>query len=167
MKGSPERGGATPALKLSAHALYGVYPNDKAHCPGVTITLRFHTAKILIVDDADVIVRFLSVALPRAGHDCAFARSGPEGIEAGGRMEQIDLLIVDHSVFPSGRAIAESIRRSHPDMPVLHISGYPLPQMNPASITPGASFLQKPFSVEQLTEAVAAALNGKRADHAD
>jgi CheY-like chemotaxis protein len=117
-------------------------------------------AKILIVDDQDVVVKVVLAAVRSLGHECTVANSGEQAIEAGQSAEKVDLLIVDHSLPPNrGRDVAERILQRHPFMKVLHISGYPKSFLDgDASITPNAGFLEKPFTVQQVKAAVAALL---------
>jgi DNA-binding NtrC family response regulator len=92
------------------------------------------------------------------------ARSGQQAVEAAQAAENIDLLIVDHSLPPErGRDIAERILHGHASMKVLHISGYPRSFLaGDDSITPNAGFLAKPFTGQQVKAAVAALLGLQR-----
>ena len=77
------------------------------------------------------------------------------------RRAEIDLLLSD-LVMPqmSGRRLAEAVRRRHPDVRVLYMSGYDreraLQQGEPVGVD--APVLQKPFSVEELAWKVREAL---------
>jgi CheY-like chemotaxis protein len=118
--------------------------------------------KILIVNDQDIVLNVLLKALQSLGHECTVARSGQQALEtAQASPEKIDLLIVDHSLPPDrGRDIADRILQWHPLMKVLHTSGYPKSFLETDdSITPNAGFLGKPFTVQQVKEAVTALLN--------
>jgi CheY-like chemotaxis protein len=107
-------------------------------------------AKILIVDDQDVVVKVVLAAVQSLGHECTVAKSGEQAIEAAQAAEKIDLLIIDHSLPPDrGRDVAERILQWHPLMKVLQISGYPRSFLEgDDDITPNAGFLGKPFTVQ-------------------
>lgn len=73
------------------------------------------------------------------------------------RVTPIDLLLTD-VVLPglSGRRIADQVRLLHPGLPVLYMSGwYDHPEFPGLE---GERMLQKPFSLETLTSAIAAVL---------
>ena len=70
--------------------------------------------------------------------------------------EEIDVLIIDHGLKPDiGRIIAERLVQIYPSTKVLIISGsaYGIVQAEDG-IPPGSSFLQKPFTPQQLLRAV-------------
>jgi CheY-like chemotaxis protein len=66
--------------------------------------------------------------------------------------EEVDLLILD-ILMPgmSGDAVADLLRRSRPDLPVLLMTGDPGDQFVPGMEYP---VLHKPFSEQELVEAV-------------
>ncbi len=108
---------------------------------------------ILLAEDEQGVRTFLEMALTRAGHKVIASRSGPDAVLAGqNATEPIDLLIAD-VVMPglSGPEAAEQLRRAHPKMRTLFLSGYANHTALPDRVTaePGA-FLQKPFTVETL-----------------
>ena len=108
---------------------------------------------ILLAEDEQGVRTFLEMALTRAGHKVIASRTGPDAVLAGeNATEPIDLLIAD-VVMPglSGPEAAERLRRSHPEMRTLFLSGYASHAALPERVTaePGA-FLQKPFTVETL-----------------
>jgi two-component system cell cycle sensor histidine kinase/response regulator CckA len=121
-------------------------------------------AKILIVDDQDVVVNVVLRAMQSLGHECTVARSGQQAVEAAQCAEKIDLLIVDHSVPPDrGVDIAKRILLRHPATRVLHMSGYLRHQVEAEeSFAAQAGFIQKPFTVKQLTDAVVVMLGNDR-----
>jgi two-component system, cell cycle sensor histidine kinase and response regulator CckA len=108
---------------------------------------------ILLAEDEQGVRTFLEMALRRAGHKVITTRTGPEAVEAGhDTKEPIDLLITD-VVMPglSGPEVAEQLRRAHPEMRVLFLSGYASHSALPDKVAaePDA-FLQKPFTVDTL-----------------
>ena len=117
---------------------------------------------VLLVEDEDGLREIIAEALEDAGYR-VFSAEGPgaalELVDE--RRAEIDLLLSD-LVMPqmSGRRLAEAVRRRHPDVRVLYMSGYDreraLQQGEPAGVD--APVLQKPFSVEELAWKVREAL---------
>ncbi len=122
---------------------------------------RDATAFVLVVDDEPVIVSLIQAVLGRMGHCVVAAKSSKEAFQAASRMETVDALIVDHRVSADwGRDIAELLLLSHPEMRVMHISGFSGAQLEEeGQLTPGAAFLSKPFTALQLRNAMTALLN--------
>ncbi len=119
---------------------------------------------ILVVED-DETVRKLAVGILR--------RFGYEVLEAGlpyealflveGRKERIDLLVTD-VVMPqmSGKELAEKIKKWHPEVKVLYMSGYTDNAIvHHGVLEPGIDFMQKPFTVQGLTKKVREVLDKK------
>lgn len=115
-------------------------------------------AQILLVDDEELVVRVASMALTRAGHTVHAAQSGAEADRIAAELSHIDVLIVNHRITPeNGRAIAERLLTTHPGTKVMHISGYPRAHMEAeGSFLPGAAYLSKPFTFQQVQDSVAA-----------
>jgi CheY-like chemotaxis protein len=114
---------------------------------------RVPASTILLAEDEQGVRAFLEMALTRAGHEVIVTQSGPEAVAVGQRSAApIDLLITD-VVMPglSGPDVADQLRRYHPGMRTLFLSGYASHAALPEGITtePGA-FLQKPFTIEAL-----------------
>jgi DNA-binding NtrC family response regulator len=116
-------------------------------------------ASILVVDNEPIVVQVAEAALKRAGHSVVAVSSGREALRAAAGME-IEILIVNHRIEPeTGRAIAERLLPAHPEMKVIHISGVSRDQLEEeGSLTPGASFLAKPFTAARIQETVAEVL---------
>jgi signal transduction histidine kinase len=112
---------------------------------------------ILLAEDEQGVRTLLEMALTRAGHRVIASRSGPDAVLAGNNVTgPIDLLITD-VVMPglSGPEVAEQLRRSHPEMRTLFLSGYASHAALPKRVTEErAAFLQKPFTVETLMSKV-------------
>jgi two-component system cell cycle sensor histidine kinase/response regulator CckA len=108
---------------------------------------------ILLAEDEQGVRTFLEMALTRAGHKVIASRTGPDAVLAGeNAAEPIALLIAD-VVMPglSGPEVAEKLRRSHPEMRTLFLSGYASHASLPDRVTAEpVAFLQKPFTVETL-----------------
>ncbi len=108
--------------------------------------------RILIVDDEKVVRELLSQMLREQGYDVEVAASAREARSLRGRW---DLLLTD-VVMPEtdGVTLSTQIDARH----VVFISGYD----QEALVAGDASFLQKPFSRDELTRTVRALLDGAR-----
>jgi CheY-like chemotaxis protein len=122
-------------------------------------------AVILVVDNEEIVIRIAAIALKRAGHTVHTAKSGAEADRIAAELSQIDVLVVDHRIDgaakfmapENGRAIAERLVRRHRDVKVMQISGYPRAHLAAeGSLVPGAAYLAKPFTLEQMQDSVAA-----------
>jgi len=80
-------------------------------------------ARILIIDDEAEVREFLETALSRSGYDAYAVSNGREGVHHC-RREAVDLVITD-LVMPEKEGLETIIelRREHPDLPVIAISG--------------------------------------------
>jgi two-component system cell cycle sensor histidine kinase/response regulator CckA len=95
-------------------------------------------------------------ALTRQGYTVITASDGEQGLEALRDLDEVDILISD-VVMPNmdGPSMARLARAARPDLPVLFMSGYAEEQLRKSIDMDNVSFLPKPFSVAQLSEAVA------------
>ena len=118
---------------------------------------------ILLVDDNDTLRGVLASMLATEGFSVIKGRSLDSGLEEASRIgAAIDLVICD-VMLPGGKAnrLADH-RRTLENVPVLMISGYPKEHVEQLSqLPPGAAFLQKPFSVEELVATADVALRRK------
>jgi len=107
--------------------------------------------RILVADDNRQLVDMLRAMLEDAGYDVVCASSGLAAAALLDK-EEVDLLILD-VLMPgmSGDAVADLLRRSRPDLPVLLMTGDSGHQFLPGMEYP---VLHKPFSEQQLVEVV-------------
>ncbi len=113
---------------------------------------------ILLVEDEDMVRAVAERALVRSGYQVVTAANGEEGLEVLAKRDDIELLVSD-VVMPimDGPAMARQARVAHPDLPILFMSGYAEEQLRKSINLERMTFLPKPFSVQQLAEAVRAA----------
>ena len=114
---------------------------------------RAEASTVLVAEDEPGVRAFLEMALTRAGHKVIMSQSGPEAVAIGQQSAApIDLLISD-VVMPglSGPEVAQQLRRYHPAMRTLLLSGYAshMALRDQVIAEPGA-FLQKPFTADAL-----------------
>jgi CheY-like chemotaxis protein len=112
------------------------------------------TEVVLLVEDDDVVRAFVAEVLEIYGYNVVAARSSGEALliaERDGR--SIDLLLTDLVMpYMSGAELAERVKKHHPAIRVLFMSGYA------AAAVPGDSSLddrtyrlQKPFTPKELS----------------
>jgi len=112
--------------------------------------IEHRTARVLVVEDQPSIRRILTRILERDGHDVLIAGSAEEALTLA-EQHPFDLLLTD-VVMPgaSGRELADQLRATRPDLPVLFTSG----AEEGERLGDRAAFVQKPFKMEQLRRAV-------------
>jgi len=120
---------------------------------------------ILLVED-EAIVRELTVQILEAdGYRVLEAMNGAEALQiAGEHRAPIHLLLTDVTMpGVSGQELASQLRRRHPDMRALFMSGYDNKQVDGEDIANGTiTFLPKPFSTENLRHQVRQVLDGSQ-----
>jgi len=115
------------------------------------------SATVLVVEDEESVRRAIVRGLSIAGFRVLEADGGETAlalIRAG--VERIDLVLAD-VVMPglSGPDVVRAALTECPHMRVLFMSGYPDKTVfQPGMVRPGAPFLHKPFSFQELVGAV-------------
>ena len=106
---------------------------------------------ILVVDDEAIARTFMERALTQDGFQVILACDGEEALETlRTSRRKIDLIVTD-LVMPGmgGHAFAVEVGQLPSPPPMLYISAYEKPQGEMAK-----RFLQKPFSISELNQAV-------------
>jgi CheY-like chemotaxis protein len=123
---------------------------------------RVNQAKILIVDDQPSVRRFVGRVLNDAGYTTVSASDGLEALKIIETSGAVNLLVTD-LVMPQmrGDELAQRVRRDHPAVKVLYVTAYQdrLFQET-ATLGETEAFLDKPFAVHDLLEAVSMLLAG-------
>ena len=116
---------------------------------------------ILLVEDEPMVRTVAERALTRQGYKVVTAGNGEEALECLEAGETFDLLISD-VVMPTmdGPTLVRHARVKYPDLPILFMSGYAEEQLRKSIDIANVAFLPKPFSVQELAEAVRKALSG-------
>lgn len=118
-------------------------------------------ARILVIDDEEIVRSTTRAALERAGYTVLIAEDGTSGLAAFEKhRSELDLILLDMSMpGKSGIQVLREIRQVASTIPVVISSGYS--EQEVARRFAGASFsgiLQKPYTSARLAEAVASAL---------
>jgi CheY-like chemotaxis protein len=111
---------------------------------------------VLLVEDEDAVRALAREVLRRNGYVVLEARHGVDALRVAERhTDPIHLLVTD-VVLPhqSGREIAERLTTVRPAMKVLFMSGYTDHAVVHRDLTPGAAFLQKPFTPDAFARKV-------------
>lgn len=114
-------------------------------------------ATILLVDDEPAVQRIATLILKREGYDVLVASDGVEALQQyRERSGEIALVILDVTMpRMSGLACYEELVRINPEIKVILCSGYHLQDLGSRlRLHPGVRFLQKPYRIEELLQAV-------------
>ena len=110
---------------------------------------------VLLVEDNEQVGEFATRALKELGYDSVLARDAAAALallaREGGRFQVVFTDVVMPGM--SGLELGAEIRRLYPDLPVLLTSGYS--HVLAQNGGHGFDLLHKPYSVEQLSHALA------------
>ena len=111
--------------------------------------------RILLVEDEDMVRAVGERALARAGYSVVTAADGEEGLAAIANQGEFDMVVSD-VVMPGmdGPKMVRAIRKLHPAMPILFMSGYAEEQLRKDINIDDMHFIPKPFSVQQIADKV-------------
>lgn len=116
-------------------------------------------ASILVVDDDAVVRHSVVRVLTPDGHRVDQAGSGAEAVQLL-ETNSYSLVILDLRMPRlGGLTVLQHVRHSHPQVPILVMTGFPTIENAKESIQLGAfEFLQKPLDAAQIRTVVARAL---------
>lgn len=117
---------------------------------------------VLVVDDDPSVRRLFTRMLEMQGYAASGAAHGDEAL-ALARDRSFDLLVTD-LVLPgaSGIEVAQRLRRIHPGLQVIVISGYDESGTVEVEQQTGFRFLQKPVDIATMTREIETALRTSR-----
>jgi len=111
--------------------------------------------KVLLVDDDAMLRSMLKIGLQGHGFQVLDASSGAEALTLA-QAQPIDVLVADVVMgYMDGWTLAASLLKQYPDLPVLFISGYTVDFESKRQSYPRSAFLQKPFLIGKLVDAIA------------
>ena len=118
-------------------------------------------ATVLVVDDEADVRAFERRVLEGVGYGVLEATNGADAIDRMAGAARVDLVVADLQMPEvSGAEMVRRIRLTRPDMPVLYVTGRIDGLMDDRSLWEGEAFLEKPFTVAGLREAVSLLLYG-------
>ena len=118
---------------------------------------------VLVVDDEDLVRKFVERVLREAGYQTATASDGPEALEVVAKLESFDMLVTD-MMMPqmTGDELARRVRVAAPGVKVLYLTGFSDRLFKEkATLWADEAFLDKPCSVKGLQQAVSLLLFGR------
>jgi PAS domain S-box-containing protein len=116
-------------------------------------------ATILVVDDDDDVRQFLGDSLESLGHTVHRAAGGEEALAFLRDSAPPDLALIDYAMpGMHGADVARLAREMLPQLPIVFVTGYAETGQLEAALGPGAPVLRKPFTVDDLANAVEANL---------
>jgi two-component system cell cycle sensor histidine kinase/response regulator CckA len=150
-------GGTSISLLLPRHAQV---PARAENLPEQTRSSEARTA--LLVEDEKLVRDVCAKLFADLGWRTLTARNGQEALDVlRQQQDPVDLLLTD-SVMPgmSGFDLAEKAQALHPELTVIHMSGYTDERFEREGVLdPSLHFLQKPFSRTELDRKVREALS--------
>ncbi len=127
------------------------------HAPPVTQAPWGGTETVLLVEDEESVRHLVRDTLAAKGYRVVEAENGEAGMAAAAKHEgKIDLVITD-VVMPGmgGRELVKQLADVRPETKVLYLSGYTEDSIiSEGTIECGAAFLQKPFTLQNLSRKV-------------
>jgi PAS domain S-box-containing protein len=117
------------------------------------------SAAILVIDDDAAVREFLFDALDSLGYRVTLAEDGAQGLAR--LAERVpDLVLIDYAMpGMHGAEVAERIRATHPDLPLIFVTGYAQTERIEAALGRNAAVLKKPFDARQLDAAIRAQIS--------
>jgi two-component system, cell cycle sensor histidine kinase and response regulator CckA len=154
-------GGLSVESELGKGATFRVYlpvvPAGVESIPAKPLDPVKGSATVLLVEDEEQVRMVVHRLLTARGYEVVTAPSGAVALEIlQARGASIDLLLTD-IVMPGmdGRTMAVQALASRPGLRVLYMSGYTEhPTVKGAALGPADHFIQKPFTVQQMADAV-------------
>jgi two-component system cell cycle sensor histidine kinase/response regulator CckA len=120
--------------------------------------------RVLVVDDEDGVLRYVERVLSEAGYQTSTASNGAEALDAIKKMGTgiLDVLVTD-VMMPgiTGDELARQVRAAERGVKVLYLTGFSDRLFKEkASLSTDEAFLEKPFTVKGLREAVSLLVSG-------
>jgi CheY-like chemotaxis protein len=136
------------------------YPfNARKTAPASDLRIATGTGLILVVDDEAIVRRMAKAALERSGYTVLLAENGLEAVNIfQQRAGEVTGVLLDLAMpVMGGEDALRRLRATRADVPVLIASGYSeMVAQERFGDNVQASFIQKPFTVRQLMEAISA-----------
>lgn len=112
---------------------------------------------ILLVEDETMILDITREMLESMGHTVLAAGSPEEALSMAEKQTEPLSLLLSDVMMPqmNGHVLAAQLKRRHPELKVLFMSGYTSDALSRGStLDTGIRFIQKPFSMKTLTEKI-------------
>ena len=148
--------GTSFTIYLPIHRVEEVAATKAAKSGAKAAAELWGTGTILLVEDEAMVRTVAERALTRHGYKVLTATNGEEALELLDGLEEEIALLVSDVVMPlmDGPTMVREARKARPKLPILFMSGYAEEQLRKSIDIPDVAFLPKPFSVQELAEAV-------------
>lgn len=111
-------------------------------------------ATILVIDDDADVRSFLADSLQGLGHAAICAASGEDGLAKVAETAP-DLILLDYAMpTMHGADVARAVRKTHPDLPIVFVTGYVESDQIDDALDEKTGLLRKPFSIADLSAAL-------------
>ncbi|MFH0946847.1 MAG: ATP-binding protein [Planctomycetota bacterium] len=131
---------------------------------GTVFQAPLGTERVLVCEDEPAVLQLIHRALSRSGYEVLTASSGEEALKLISTIDQPPELLLTDMIMSgmNGRDLAGTIRKVHPEIALLYMSGHAADILDHRGELEGdVEFLQKPFTVSVLLEKVRAVLDGR------
>lgn len=131
--------------------------------PGWTREIMPAAETVLLVDDEDMLIDIGRRMLEALGYQVMVAKTGREAVEIYEKnQDTIDMVMLDMIMPDMGGAQAcDRMKEINPDLKILVSSGYAIEGEARRTLARGCNgFIQKPFSLKQLSEKIRGILDG-------
>ena len=118
-----------------------------------------HKKKALVIDDEKIVLDSVSKILISENFEVDVAVAGRQGLDCAVKKEY-DIVLTDIRMPDiGGMRVLRDVKRAKPSLPVVMITGYATVKSAVLAIKLGASdYLEKPFTPEELLNAVSSAI---------
>ena len=130
--------------------------------PAIQEQVRGAGEAVLVVED-DPSVRVLVIeVLKELGYSAIEAENAQIALNLLQSAGMLDLMVTDVGLpGMNGRQLAEIVRQTHPDLPILFMTGYaPDAKVRTEFLAPGMQMIEKPFLVDALAAKIREMLSG-------
>jgi CheY-like chemotaxis protein len=120
-------------------------------------------ATVLVVDDEAAVRNFIGAVLRKGGYRVVSASDGQEALTVMERESNVAAIVLD-VIMPvmGGKDVLPKLKALRPELKILLTSGYSESEARRLCATyPGAAFLQKPYTAQQVAKAVEELLRGE------
>jgi PAS domain S-box-containing protein len=151
--------GVGTTVKLYLPRFFGEAADDDARIQGAEPTRAESGETVLVVDDEPTVRMLIGDTLAELGYRAIEVGDAKSGLKLLESDVKIDLLITDVGLpgGMNGRQMADTARRSRPDLKVLFITGYAEnAAIGNGHLEPGMHVLTKPFAMEKLASKIRA-----------
>jgi CheY-like chemotaxis protein len=138
-------------------------PQAPAESDALRAERRVHRGAILVVEDEPLVRELVRSVLVAAGHDVRTAESAEQALHAVEHSTAPPDVLLSDVVMPglSGPQLVERLRRTHPRLKVVFMSGYAEGKVGSVPLADAYThFVQKPFKPAALLELLERVLGG-------